>query len=672
MPLPIVLFAALLLVASPAGSSEPTSRWQTADMRPSCGACTLFYRYANGGWLDSTSLPAGKSRWGTYDEVAAAIRAKLERIVEDGQAAAADGGQGNLAKIGTFYSSCMNQAAADQAGLGPVRDELAAIERIRTREDVAAAIRRLKLAVPDLLFWADVETDPFDPRRHMLHVNQAGLSLPEAELYASSEPEGREAVEALQKAAAQVFELSGSTPAAASADAQRLVALERALAAATVPPQQTRDVRANTNPMDVAAANRLTPHWDWISYFRSAGASTSSALNVRQPRFFAGLDRALATRSVEEWRAYLKWHLLYAAAPWLSEPLRDAHFAFDSSFSGTKEPQPRHQQCMAALNDAMGPALGAIYLDRHFTAEARQRGERMAANLKAVMAQRIDEAEWMSRATRAKALVKLEEVRFYLGGPTRIPDYSTLDVVPGPLWGNVAAANRFATRHYAARLSQPTRRDEWYMLPQSYSGAADHGRNSFQYPAGKFHPPFFDPDADDALNYGALGATMGHELTHLFDDRGRQYDEHGALNDWWAPGDSAAFTARAEALRRQFDRIRINGEAVNGTLTLSENVSDLGGLTIAYHALQHELQGKPRRLIDGFTPEQRFFLAWARNFRQISTPEHMRRQLRGGQHAPAEARVNGPLANMPEFHAAFGCRAGDPMYREPGERARIW
>jgi len=668
------ILAAVASLAQPeAASTAPiSSALNTADMDVSCPACQDFNRFANGGWIDRTAIPAGRSSWSTYDEVDANVRHDLDAIIADGIAAAHAGRKDDLAKIGTFYSSCMDLAGADRQGIEPLGADLARIDDIRTTADATELLRQFSLFLPGFLFVADVSSDPSDSRRMMLHFSQGGLTLPEATLYTDPGKEGKEARDILRRTAVTLFQRSGLDAARAADDAERLISLETALARATLPPEQTRDPQANYHPMTLAEANRLTPHWDWAAFLAATGATKSAPLDVAQPGFFTAMDHEIATRDPADWAAYLRWSLLLSASPWLSKPFRDARLAFRQHFSGATGDISRAERCSYALNDGMGRALGAIYQQRHFSPQSKRRGERMVANLKAAMAERIREAKWMAPATRAKALTKLAAMRIYLGGPAKAPDYSALDVTNGPFWANTARANAFNTRYYTALLTHPVDRELWYLLPQDVSGGADPSRNVFHYPTGKFQPPFFDPKADDALNYGALGATMGHELTHLFDDQGRQYDAQGNLRDWWTPADAAAYKRRAQRLIDQYNATVVNGEHVNGALTVGENIADLGGLTIAFHALQRELKGKPSRRIDGYTPEQRFFLAWARNFRERATQETIRRQVRSDVHSPSEARVNVPFSNMPEFHRAFGCKPGDKMYRSPADRARVW
>jgi putative endopeptidase len=666
--------AAAIALADPPGTSaiERGSALKVAEMDRECPSCRDFNRFANGGWIDRATLPPGRSNWSTYDEVDRDVRRDLDLIISEGVAAARAGRKDELAKIGTYYSTCMDEARADREGSDPLRADLARIDGIHTRADVTEMLSQFSLFLPDFFFSSNIGSDPSDSRRMMLTFVQGGLSLPEATLYADAGKEGQDARDTLRRAATQLFRLSGLDEARAAADAERLLSLETELAKATLPPEQTRDPQANHHPMTRAELNRLTPHWDWGRFIATIGAPSSVALSVGQPGFFKAMDRALAERDPADWAAYLRWNLLVSSAPWLSKPFRDTRRAFTQHFSGAQGDISRAEKCSYALNDGFGRALGAIYQKRHFSTESKRRGERMVANLKWAMGQRIREAKWMTPSTRAKALAKLAAMRVYLGGPKDTPDFSGLQVADGPFWANKARANAFTTRYYTGLLAHPVSREQWYLLPQDVSGGADPSRNVFHYPTGKFQPPFFDAKADDALNYGALGATMGHEITHLFDDQGRQYDARGNLRDWWTAADAKAYKEKARRLVEQFNATTVGGEQVNGALTLGENIADLGGLTIAYYALQRELKGKPRRLIDGFTPEQRFFLAWARNFRERATPESIRRQVRSDVHSPSEARVNVPLSNMPEFQRAFGCKPGDEMYRRPTDRARIW
>jgi putative endopeptidase len=674
------LLAALLLIDAPvadAGVEAPPAqafgRWSLADMNRDCPACTDFYEYANGGWLEKATIPAGRSTYSTYQEVGDKVEARLQGIVDEAVLASRSGDTSIKGKIGTYWTSCMDEPTAERDGVRPLAADLGRIDAIRTREDLAAEVRRLNLVLPEMLFWTDVAPDPLHPQRMMVRLSQGGLSLPEVAMYADNGTEGTEARGALRKAVVRMFELSGLTANRARDDASSVIALETELARSSRQPEALRDTLANYHPMTVEGANRLTPGWDWKNYLQTVGAATGSApIDLGQPEYFTAMAGLLSSRPIAEWRAYLRWHLLRRASPWLSKPFRDTRRELSAYFTGAKGEPPRSKLCMEALNYSFGWAIGDIYRQRYFTPETKRRADRMVANLKAAMGDRIRAATWMTEPTRRKALRKLAAVEVYLGGPARIPDYGSFRVVSGPFWGNMSEGYGFVTRTATAKLGKPVDRTEWYQLPQQASGAADFERNQFQYPAAKFTPPFFDPNVDDALNYGALGATLGHELTHLFDDRGRKHDQSGRLRDWWTAADAAAYERRAKRLVAAYDRYPVAGEKLNGALTSSENIADLGGLTIAYYALQRELSGKPRRTIDGFTPEQRFFLAWARNFRELISPEQLKRQIRSDEHAPSKARVNLPLANMPEFRRAFGCKQGDAMFRPSGKQVGVW
>jgi putative endopeptidase len=435
-----------------------------------------------------------------------------------------------------------------------------------------------------------------------------------------------------------------------------------------------RDPNAVYHKMSVAQLQALTPGWQWATYLRDRGARGVDSVNVRQPEFFRALDGMLAGVPLAEWKAYLRWHLARTAAPALSSRFGDESFRMQAVLTGTREQLPRWKRCLASTDAALGEALGQAYVERTFTPEARARALRMVDNLAAALRDRLAGLEWMSDTTRAQALAKLEAFRNKIGYPDRWRDYSALEIRPGSHLDNLVRVSRFASARNLAKIGQPVDRTEWGMTPPTVNAYYSPSMNEIVFPAGILQPPFFDPAADDAVNYGGMGAVIGHEMTHGFDDQGRQFDAAGNLRDWWQPRDAAAYDEQAGRVAAQFSAYTvIDGTVnVNGRLTLGENIADLGGLTIAYHALQKELAGKPRAMIDGFTPEQRFFMAWAQIWRRNSRPEALRLQVATDSHSPGQWRTNGPLSNMPEFAQAFGCNEGDPMVRPENVRARIW
>ncbi|HET7233529.1 MAG TPA: M13 family metallopeptidase, partial [Longimicrobium sp.] len=418
---------------------------------------------------------------------------------------------------------------------------------------------------------------------------------------------------------------------------------------------------------------RLTPHLDWAVFLAGVGAPANAEINAAQPDFLREADRLLAEAPMEQWRAYLRWRVLNNAAEFLSKPFADADFRFDARFSGATQPSPRWRRCAYLTSGALGPALGRLYGQRVFTPVARARAREMIDNLRAVLRERIGGLQWMGPRTRAQALDKLDKLEARLGYPETIPDYAPLAIPAGSIIPALRAVAVFENDRDVAKIGKPTDRTEWFTTPQRISGSYSASLNVLTYPAAKFQPPFFDPEADDAVNYGALGSTIGHEISHGFDDEGRQYDADGNRRDWWTAEDAARFNERAERMVEQYNGyVVVDTVHINGKLTLGENIADMGGVTLSYYALQRALRGKPRTLIDGLTPEQRFFISWAQNWRETNRDTRLRTQVRTDPHSPSRFRVIGPLSNLPEFARAFGCQAGDPMVRPEGARVELW
>lgn len=672
-----VAMGILLLAASPTTALGPEPALarpglDPADLDPSCSACDNFYRFANGGWLELNPVPADRSEWGSYNEVGERTRAELRNIL-DGAAAVAAGGDASsdLGKLGRFYGACLDEAAAARQGLDPIRRSLDRIDAMASRADLQRELTHLQLAGLEVPFAFGASFDPLNSGTMIAVVWQAGRTYGDLSRYLGGDAQAQGYRSRLRDHIARIFQLSGSATTAVQ-DAERVISLETALARASMPPVQRRDPKAVNNRFSPAELQALTPHWHWASYFADVGVDNPAVIRVGQPDFLRAMDRLLAERPLADWKAYLRWHLVNARAEWLSPELADADFSFSASLSGAKAQRPRWSRCMSAVDQQLGEILGKAYLERVFTPEARARSLEMIENLKAVMGERLRGLEWMSDDTRREAIAKLDSMKIEVGGPTKWRDHSGLRLEGRSFVELLESATSFKILNRNKLIGKPVDEERWSTLPQSISGSYSRAQNRVTYPAAKFQPPFFDPLADDATNYGALGATLGHEIVHAFDDEGRQYDAEGNLRDWWLPEDAIRFDERANRLVAQFDAYRINNQAVNGRLSLGENVADLGGLTISYYALQRALKGKERTKIDGFTPEQRFFLSWARNFRSNSRPEALSRQLKLGPHAPDQLRVIGPLSNLAEFAEAFGCEAGDQMFRHPSERAHIW
>jgi len=666
---------ATLASAQGVGSSTAASRVagrgiDPANMDTTCKACQDFYRYANGGWLDRNPIPPDRSAWSAYDEVGDRTTATLHAILRE----AAQAAPGTLeAKLGTFFSACMDSARTDAEGAGPIAGELQRLTGIRDRGALAAELGRLARQGTSVPFELYSTPDDRDVSRTVAGMWQDGISLPTREYYLRDDSASRAMRDAFRRHVARMFVLAGAAEPAAEADAARVLELETALARASMAPVEMRDPAALYHKLSFAEVQRLTPHLDWAEYLRAAGISAPAEVIVAQPNFMREVDRLLAEAPTEQWSALLRWRALNDVAAYLGSALSDADFRFGTLFSGAAARAPRWRRCVGSTSSALGPALGRLYGERVFTPAARARAQEMIDNLRAVLRERVAGLEWMGPATRAEALRKVEGFQARLGYPDRIPDYAPLEIRPGTFMSAVRAARAFAVARNWARIGKPTDATEWNTVPQRVSGSYDAQRNTLTYPAAKFQPPFFDPEADDAVNYGALGSTIGHEISHGLDDEGRQYDAAGNLRDWWTPEDAARFKTRTDLMVAQYDGfVAVDTVHVNGRLTLGENLADLGGVTLSYYALQRSLRGKPRPLIDGLTPEQRFFISWAQNWRANTRDAYARTAARTDPHAPPRWRVIGPLSNLPEFARAFACHPGDPMVRSDSVRVEVW
>jgi putative endopeptidase len=471
-----------------------------------------------------------------------------------------------------------------------------------------------------------------------------------------------------------MFALLGDSPERAAQGARTVLAMETQLARASKAPVQLRDPLTNYHPMSLAQLDSLTPHIRWSPYFTAVSAPSPTSIDVRQPEFFQALDTLLASAPVEDWKTLLRWRAVHAAAPALSSRFVKENFVFDRLFSGAKELLPRWQRCTRSADARIGELLGQEYVKRTFPPAAKARAVAIVDKLIAEFRDRLQAATWMSEPTRQEALAKLAAFGRKIGYPDQWRDYSKLSLVTDDYFTNARAADQWARRRDWAKINAPTDRLDWRFTPPTVNASANPFLNEITFPAGILQPPFFDPNADDAVNYGAMGAVIGHEMSHLFDDQGRKFDRSGNLRDWWTKEDAERYVGEADKLVKQFDAYTVvdSSTHVNGRLTLGENLGDFGGLTIAYHALQRALGDGPRAKIDGFTPEQRFFLGWAQVWRSVARPEYLRSLVSSNPHSPPEWRVNGPLSMMPEFQAAWGCKEGDPMVRSSAARAKIW
>ncbi len=632
-----------------------------ANIDRSVSACTDFYQFANGGWVKRNPIPAAYSRWGSFDQLQENNQSNLLTILRAAAASGNTQASADIRKLGIFYTSCMDSAAAEGVGIQPIKAELERINAIKSRRGLEAEIARLHSRGVPLVFGFGAQQDFKNSSSVIAGITQGGLSLPDRDYYLNPD-----------KRYADIR--TNYVDHVGPADAQKVMNIETALAKPAMTRVQMRDPNANYHRMTSSELAQLAPGFNWPSFFTTEGKSDISTVNVQNPEFLKAADAMLTSAPVDDWKAYLRWHVIDAAAPSLNSAFVNEDFRFGSTLSGAKEMLPRDKRCARATDAGLRDALGQAYVAQYFTPQAKARALEMVRNLESVFHDRLQTLGWMTDTTKAQATAKLAALTNKIGYPDKWRDYSTLTIKPGPFINNQIAVREYERRRNLSRIGQPLDRSEWGMTPSTVNAYYNPSMNEIVFPAGIMQPPFFDPNADDAVNYGGMGAVIGHEMTHGFDDQGAQFDLQGNLKNWWGASDLAKFKTGTGLVSSQFDSYTVlDSVHVNGKLTLGENLADLGGLSIAYAALEKALAEKGRPpLIDGFTPEQRFFLAWAQIWRQNITPEAQRVRINTDPHSPGQWRTNGPLSNLPQFAAAFSCKPGDPMVRPDSVRPVIW
>jgi putative endopeptidase len=673
---------AVLLGASTA-TAQQNSGVNKANMDTSCQPCKDFYRYANGKWLDTAEIPASYPMMGAAREVADRNQEILYRALEKAAAGSATEKDPTLKKVGIFYATLMDSARADREGAAPIAEELKRIDAIQTRADLLAEFARTVtlgvgggFAGSGLPVKLGVEVDPKDSNSNIAQLFQGGLGLPERDFYFRPDEKSANTRKEYQSHVARSLQLLGEDEATATRDADAIFKLETALADSSMPRVAMRDPHAIYHKMTVQELGALCPAIDWVAYFNAIGvkslASPTATLDVSQPAFLRRLNQVIETTPFETWRPYLRYHLARSSAAWLGQKFFDEAFTMQAVFTGTKTPQPRWKRASGAMDFAMGQAIGKAYVDAAFPASSKARMMELVENLRAAMRERIESRPWMSAATKKQAVAKLDAIVKKIGYPDKWRDYSALQVdTAAPAAELLRRATMFEIQRQLKQIAAPVDRSEWGMSPPTVNAYYNPTFNEIVFPAGILQPPYFDPSVDDAVNYGAIGMVIGHEITHGFDDQGRQYDKDGNLKDWWTEEDGSKFKDKAQKVVDQYNSyVAVDSLHVNGKLTLGENIADIGGLTIAYRAWQRSLKGKPAPVIDGLTGDQRFFLGMAQGWRRKLRPELIRTSTLTDPHSPAVWRVNGPLSVMPEFQAAFGCKQGDDMVR--ADKPEIW
>ncbi|MDR1011530.1 MAG: M13 family metallopeptidase [Opitutaceae bacterium] len=635
-----------------------------------------FFDYANGTWLKTLEIPADQLGWGSFYELIDRTQKNLRQLCEDASAkqSAAPGSPERM--VGDFYASGMDEAAINAAGVRPIQPQLDRIAAIKTPADVIAAIAALKQIGVHTSFGFYVDVDEKDSEAYLVQITQGGLGLPDRDYYFTDSEKMKKLRGDYTDHVAKMLTLAGEDSEAARIDAQAVMNLETKLAAASRTRVQLRDPEANYNKTAVADLAKLTGDFDWAAFFKAMGARGFDSVNVGQPDFVKAFAAQIAGTPVADWRAYLRWNLVRTAAPCLSADFVNENFAFyGQTLNGQKEIKPRWKRVTETIDGSIGDALGQLYVAKYFPPAAKARVLRLVEDLRSALRERIETLEWMDAPTRARALEKLNAFSVKMGYPDKWRDYPALTISRGASFvENVFASDAHETRRNLAKIGKPVDRTEWFMTPPTINAYYNPVENGIVFPAGILQPPFFDADADDAVNYGGIGTVIGHEMTHGFDDQGRQYDARGNLKDWWTPGSTAAFKKRAAVIIEQFNGYTVlDGTLhVNGALTQGENIADLGGVKIAHAALQRALAGQSRAKIDGLTPEQRFFLSYASIWREVRRPEYRRNLIITDPHSPAEWRVRGPLSNLEEFWKAFDVKEGDRMRRSGDQIVTIW
>jgi predicted metalloendopeptidase len=662
----------LVVVASPPGSDHG---FDLANLDRTCAPCQDFNQFATGGWMAKNPIPADYPSWGVDNIVAERNREILHQILEDAAKNPAAARGSNEQKIGDYYGTCMDTEKIETAGLKPLQAEFERIENLKDSKSLEAEIAHLQSIGVQALFEVDSTQDFKDSTQVTGEVDQGGLGLPDRDYYTRDDEKSKQQRDEYAKHVTKMFELMGDSPAKAAAESQVVMDLETKLAKASQTNVERRDPQAVYHRMPQAQLRTLAPNFPWQDYFTAVGLAGKGDVNVTAPEFFKEMSALAGSEPMANWKTYLRWHLINAAARDLSSPFVDENFHFKGTIlTGTKENLPRWKRCVQYTDGALGEALGRVYVEKAFPPEAKARALAMVKNLEATLADDLRQLPWMSEATRRQALIKLQAITNKIGYPDKWRDYSTLEINRGPFVENVFRADEFEFRRILNKVGKPVDRAEWDMTPPTVNAYYNPQLNEIVFPAGILQPPFFDFKADDALNYGAIGAVIGHEMTHGFDDEGAQFDPQGNLKDWWTPEDLKEFKARGECIVKQFDGFAVEGALhENGKLVEGESIADLGGVVIAYTAFEKSLAGKPRPPeIEGFTPEQRFFLGYARAWEENMRPEFERMLTNVDPHPLPKFRVIGPLSNFPAFAQAFHCQPGDPMVRPPSDRCAIW
>jgi len=677
-PTALLCFLVMVLMVPGFSQSAPAKSalgFSIDNIDKSIDPCVDFYQYACGNWLKTAEIPPDQSSWSSFVELDERNIATLREILEK---ASADDPQRNAIdqKIGDFYSSCMDEKTVDAKGLDPLRPELERIASVQDKALLSAEIARVQLVGPaNPLFNFYSSPDLHHANQVIAYIDQGGLSLPDRDYYVKDDAHMADLRKHLVDYVTELFTLAGQSAPQAAVSAQTVLRIETALAKASMDRTERRDPRKRDHKMSLEEANALASSFHLNSFFTASGAPAFTEVNVSNPEFFKQANSVIDSESLESLKTYVSWQLMRGAAPWLSKPFVEANFRMRQALSGQKEIQARWKRCVDLTDSELGEALGQRYVDLTFGADGKQRMLKMVDALEKSLDEDIRGLPWMTEETKKQAKIKLEAIRNKIGYPDVWRDYSAVKVVRGDLAGNFQRATEFESKRQIAKIGKPVDRKEWGMTPPTVNAYYSGSYNEIVFPAGILQPPFFDKKMDDGVNFGGIGLVIGHELTHGFDDQGRKFDPEGNLRDWWTAEDGKEFEKRAGCVADEYSTFTaVDDLKLNGRLTLGENTADNGGARIALMALEHMIaddkSGKEAGKIDGYTPEQRYFLGFARVWCEKRRPEYQRNQVTTNPHSPGHWRVDGVVQNMPEFQKAWGCKAGQPMVSD--NACHVW
>lgn len=668
----LIFSATSLFLVTSAFSQSYSAGINLAHIDSSVSPKNDIYTFANGKWLKTQKIPESDGSWGSFNEInernVANLKALLTEISQDKKAVKGT----NAQKLRDFYITGMDSVKIDKIGVKAISADLKAIDKIKTKEDLVRVTAMLnKKGVGGMLGFY-VYSDFKNSNENTSYLAQTGMGLPDKDFYFEAPYEGIK--KEYQEHVKRMFECLGNYPESAEANAKTVLKIETELAKNSMNTVEQRDPQKQYNPYTIAELSKITSNINWNIYFKEIGIATPTLIVVNQTKFYEGLNPLINSITINEWKVFLKWKLVSEAAPYLSSKFVNESFKFNGTIlAGKKQMKPRYKRVQAATDEALGEALGKLYVDKYFNNQSKIRVNQMVGNLIAAYRERIISRDWMSESTKAQAQLKLDKTIKKLGFPDTWIDYTALKIDTQSYWQNVSAAKAFQYKRMLNKIGKPVDRMEWGMTPPTVNAYYNPTSNEIAFPAGIMQVPFFDPNADDAFNYGVMGSIIGHELTHGFDDQGSQFDADGNLKMWWTESDYKNFTDKTKLIVEQFNNyVAIDSLRVNGELTQGENIADLGGITMAYYAYKKSLNGSKSPVVHGFTGEQRFFLAWAQGWKTLMRDAYLKQMIATNPHSPGNFRAIGPLSNMPEFYEAFGVKEGDGMFIPIEKRVSIW